>query len=119
MGYRGTVYVLQEIVNRLYEVLFNFLPVDAAYAQLRGRNGAGGPPAPPNGKPGNLPWQTAAKTRLDEALNKLPFLPRISASRELQMEVESLAHARDLPEVTPALVEEVLGKSAAAPDPEG
>jgi hypothetical protein len=40
MGYRGTVHILQEIVNRLYEVLFNFLPVDTAYAQKqRASNG--------------------------------------------------------------------------------
>ncbi|MCA9969855.1 MAG: chlorophyllide a reductase subunit Z [Anaerolineales bacterium] len=113
MGYRGAVYVLQEIVNRLYEVLFNFLPVDAAYAQARGQRGPGGPPpaaprAGVNGKPGNLPWQAEAKARLDAALEQMPFLPRISASRELQMRVEALAHDQALAEVTPELVEQVL-----------
>jgi chlorophyllide a reductase subunit Z len=108
MGYRGAVYILQEIVNRLYEALFQFLPVDGAYARARGegnpmQNGAGA-----NGAPGNLPWQPAAKTLLDGALEKLPFLPRISASRELQMKVEGLARGRQIAEVTPALVEEVL-----------
>ena len=107
MGYRGAVYILQEIVNRLYEALFQFLPVDAAYAQLR--NGAGALPA--SDSPGNLPWQTEAKTLLDAALDKLPFLPRISASRELQMKVETLARTRQLSEVTPTLVQELLASN--------
>jgi chlorophyllide a reductase subunit Z len=109
MGYRGTVFVLQEIVNGLYDALFNFLPVDAAYAQIRGGSGANGaPPAVESAKPGSLPWQPEAKSMLDAALDKLPFLPRISASRELQMKAESMARSRELAEVTPELVEETL-----------
>ena len=109
MGYRGTVYILQEIVNRLYEVLFNFLPVDAAYAQIRGNHSPnGGPPVRKGDQPGNLPWQSEAKGLLDNALEQLPFLPRISASRELQMRVETLAHERELAEITEDLVAEVL-----------
>jgi 3,8-divinyl chlorophyllide a/chlorophyllide a reductase subunit Z len=108
MGYRGAVYVLQEIVNRLYEVLFNFLPLDSAYAQKRAGNGATPTGGPTGGKPGNLPWQTEAKALLDTALEKLPFLPRISASREMQMKAEALAHQRKLSEVTVDLVEEVI-----------
>ncbi len=45
MGYRGAVWLVQEIVNRLYETLFNFLPVDGAYAKPQG--GPGMPPAGP------------------------------------------------------------------------
>lgn len=106
MGYRGCVYVLQEIVNRLYEGLFNFLPVDAAYAQIRSGNGT----APPtNGQQGgNMPWQPEARVMLDESLEKLPFLPRISASRELQMQAETAAQKRDLTEITVDLVAEIL-----------
>lgn len=117
MGYRGAVYVVQEIVNRLYEVLFNFLPVDAAYAQLRSGGLPGGASGGRNGaqsaKPGNLPWRPEAKTLLDGALDKLPFLPRISASRDLQMRTEALAQDRSLAEVTPEIVEEILKTSGA------
>ncbi|MBK9709876.1 MAG: chlorophyllide a reductase subunit Z [Kouleothrix sp.] len=102
MGYRGAVYVIQEIVNRLYEALFNFLPVDSAYAKSAAVATA------PAGSAGNLPWQPAAKALLDAALEQLPFIPRISASRQLQMQVEAVATQRGQAEVTPELVEETL-----------
>lgn len=123
MGYRGAVYVVQEIVNRLYETLFTFLPVDAAYAQIRGQNqmgrggnGSGGAPKPASGNAngtqgataGNFAWHPEAKRLLDVALDKLPFLSRISASRNLQMQVESVAESRELTEITPELVDEIL-----------
>jgi chlorophyllide a reductase subunit Z len=126
MGYRGAVYVIQEIVNHLYDTLFNFLPVDGAYA----KPAAGGPPAgvsaagkagsAGNGTnnlggatganaPGNLPWAAEAKALLDRALDKVPFLARISASRDLQMRVEAQARAKGLTQVPPELAADVLG----------
>ena len=104
MGYSGAVYVIQEIVNRLYDALFNFLPVDSAYAK-----GASAATSPAAGA-GNLPWHPEAKALLDAALEKLPFIPRISASRQLQMQVETLAKQRGQSEITPDLVEDALAK---------
>jgi chlorophyllide a reductase subunit Z len=104
MGYRGTVHLLQEIVNRLYDLLFNFLPVDGAYAQARSGNGS----APTTSDPGNLPWKAEASALLEQALEKLPFLSRISASRELQMKVEARARTQGLSEVTPEVALQVL-----------
>jgi chlorophyllide a reductase subunit Z len=109
LGYRGAVYVLQEIVNRLYEALFNFLPVDSAYAKS-----AGAPVAAAAAGAGNLAWQTDAKALLDAALEQLPFIPRISASRQLQMQVETLAKQRGLVEIIPELVEEALAQAQPA-----
>lgn len=106
MGYRGCVYVLQEIVNLLYEALFNFLPVDAAYGKSRGGAMNGAPP--PSAQAGNLPWDSEATAQLDAALAKLPFVPRISASRELQMQAEALATERELAQVTAEIVKELL-----------
>ena len=105
MGYSGAVYVVQEIVNGLYDALFNFLPVDKAYAAARG-----GPGALPANVPqaGNMRWQPQARALLDAELEQLPFIPRISASRELQLKVETLAHSRGVAEVTPELVQEGL-----------
>jgi chlorophyllide a reductase subunit Z len=109
MGYRGAVYLAQEIVNRLYEVLFNFLPVDSAYARS-----AGAPMAAAASGAGNLPWQAEAKLLLDAALEQLPFIPRISASRQLQMQVEALARQRGVAEIAPELVEEALAQGQPA-----
>lgn len=103
MGYAGAVYVVQELVNGLYEALFNFLPVDKAYAAQR----AGATPQG-EGKAGNLRWQPEARQQLDAALEQLPYIPRISASRELQFKIEALAHSGGHAEVTPALVQQAL-----------
>jgi chlorophyllide a reductase subunit Z len=111
LGYRGAVYLIQEIMNGLYNVLFNFLPVDAAYAG--GARAAGPPPAADT--PGNLPWQPAARELLDAALERLPYIPRISASRQLQMQVEAIARERNIAEVTPDIVDEALAASTVRP----
>jgi chlorophyllide a reductase subunit Z len=102
MGYSGTVYLLQEIVNRLYDTLFNFLPVDGAYSK-----NPGAPKMARDGR-GNLPWDPAAKELLDMTLEKMPFMSRISASRELQMQVEGLARSQELSTITTDLVEQAL-----------
>jgi chlorophyllide a reductase subunit Z len=102
VGYRGAAWLIQEIMNALYNQLFTFLPVDGAYAA--GRSGA--PVA--EAAPGNLPWQPAARARLDAALARLPYMPRISASRQIQLQTEALARQRALADVDEALVDEVL-----------
>lgn len=107
MGFRGTVYVIQEMVNMLYETLFNFLPLDSAYAAQNG--GAPARPAP-NPPTGIFVWTPDAKAVLDVALEKMPFIARISASRELQMRVEAAAQQRGLKEIDAALAREVLEK---------
>jgi chlorophyllide a reductase subunit Z len=99
MGYRGTVHIIQEIVNRLYDTLYNFLPLDTAYSQS------------PNGNHRGIPWQPEAKSILDEALEQLPFLARISASRELQMKVEAAARQRGMTDVSADLASEILMKA--------
>ncbi|MBA3946658.1 MAG: chlorophyllide a reductase subunit Z [Herpetosiphonaceae bacterium] len=102
MGYRGAVYVVQEIINALYDSLFNFLPIDN-HAK----------PASPAAKPvvssaPSLPWQADARVRLDQVLETMPFLPRISASRELQRAAETEADKYGLAEVTVEMVEAIL-----------
>ncbi|HMP42810.1 MAG TPA: chlorophyllide a reductase subunit Z [Roseiflexaceae bacterium] len=108
LGYSGAVYLIQEIMNALYNVLFNFLPVDAAYGAAR----PGAAPPPPPEAAGNMPWQAEARTLLDSALERLPYIPRISASRQLQMQVEAIARERGIDEITPELVDEALATSS-------
>ena len=107
MGYRGCVILMQEIVNRLYDGLLNFLPVDGAYAAARGQGGPGGAPAQAGAAApaGNLKWSAEARELLDAELAKLPYLPRISASRQLQMTIEGIARQRGVTEVDAALVQ--------------
>lgn len=107
MGYRGAVHIVQEIVNYLYDALYNVLPLDGAYAQSR----SGTPSTGANAAPGNLPWKPEAKALLDAALEKLPFLSRISASRELQMRVELHARSKGQQEVSEVLAAEALSLS--------
>ncbi len=105
MGYRGTVHLIQEVVNHLYDALFNFLPVDSAYKM---RDGDFSAATNVQSSPGNLPWEPEAKALLDEALERVPFLSRISASRELQMKVEAYAQQRGHQQVTQDVAAEVL-----------
>ncbi|MEO1164751.1 MAG: chlorophyllide a reductase subunit Z [Chloroflexota bacterium] len=112
MGYRGTVHLIQDIVNKLYDALFGFLPLDSAYSKAQGSGMAGAVKPAQVGDKGNMPWQADAQEVLDKALDKLPFLARISASRELQMRVETEAKANNLQEVTAELAMSVLAAQA-------
>ena len=107
VGYRGAVYLIQEIINGLYNTLFNFLPVDSAYGGGVRVNGA----AQAKDAAGNLPWNPASQQLLEQALEQLPFIPRISASRNIQMQVEILAQQRGLKEIGPDLVAEALAST--------
>lgn len=102
MGYRGAVMLVQEIMNNLYNTLFGFLPIDN-YAKA-----PGGPPPTQKAAAPSLPWQTDARALLDTTLANMPFLPRISASRELQFAAEERAGKAGLAEVTVEIVEAVL-----------
>jgi chlorophyllide a reductase subunit Z len=103
MGYSGVVYVLQEIINRYYEVVFNFLPYDdvKGAGQLRQVDN-------PLTGASNLKWTDEARARMDDQLAGVPWLSRISATRELRSTVERFAIKRALKEVTPDVVQEAL-----------
>ncbi len=115
MGYRGCVYLMQEIMNRLYDGLLNFLPVDGAYAAQRNAAGPGGPGGPPAAtagtESGNMPWNNEARQLLDQELERMPYLPRISASRQLQMLIEQLARQQGRQEIDAELVSQGLAQS--------
>lgn len=110
MGYAGAANIIQELVNRFYEMVFNFLPVE----QVKAPAGPGGPPratvagppAPPSAE--TMPWTKEATERLNAALEQVPYLARISASRSLRLAAEQAARARGAPEVTVDLVEAAI-----------
>ncbi|MWV53459.1 chlorophyllide a reductase subunit Z [Chlorobium phaeovibrioides] len=78
MGHSGAVFLLQEIVNSLYDMLFNFLPLNRL-------SEAG---ETPTQKP---EWDAEAEEFLNEAVKKAPFISQISFGRELKKKAELLA----------------------------
>ncbi|MGB8247098.1 MAG: chlorophyllide reductase subunit Z, partial [Chlorobium sp.] len=72
------VWLLQEIVNALYDMLFNFLPIQK-------RTGTDEPPQ------AKMAWSSEAETLLNEMVKKAPFISQISFGRELKKRAENLA----------------------------
>ncbi|MCS6773239.1 MAG: chlorophyllide a reductase subunit Z [Anaerolineae bacterium] len=103
MGFSGVVYLVQEIVNRYYELVFNFLPFDnlAGGAQLR-------EVVNPLTMASRLVWTEEARRQLEQHLETIPWISRISASRELRAQVERYAVRHALKEVTPEVVARAL-----------
>jgi chlorophyllide a reductase subunit Z len=94
MGHSGVVWMVQEIVNALYDMLFNFLPITR-------RQSASAAPAQP------LKWTPEANAILEEIVRKAPFISQISFGRELKRKAETLATARSLDTVTPDLLKQL------------
>lgn len=78
MGHSGAVWLLQEIVNALYDMLFNFLPIQK-------RTGTDETPLT------KMAWSSEAETLLQEMVKKAPFISQISFGRELKKRAESFA----------------------------
>ena len=91
MGNSGAVYLLQEIVNALYDMLFNFLP-------LNRRGPAGEDTA------GKVTWSSEANAILNETVKKAPFISQISFGRELKRKAEQLTLKQGKDSVTPDIM---------------
>jgi chlorophyllide a reductase subunit Z len=79
MGYSGATYLIQEVSNALFDMLFHILPlasqmdkVDATLAK----------PTKP------LPWTDDAKTKLEAMVDEQPVLIRISVAKRLRDRAE-------------------------------
>ncbi|MCS7062400.1 MAG: chlorophyllide reductase subunit Z, partial [Anaerolineae bacterium] len=73
---------------------------------------AGGPPKPSGAE--TMPWTKEATDRLNAALDAVPYLARISASRALRAAAEQAARARGLKEVTLEMIEAAIAQGAAS-----
>jgi chlorophyllide a reductase subunit Z len=104
MGYSGVIYIVQEIVNRYYDLVFNFLPFDnvVAAGQLKEVTLTAA---------SKLVWSEAARARLEQQLEGIPWISRISASRELRAQVETYAVRHQVREVTLEVVERALAQA--------
>jgi len=95
MGHSGAVFLLQEIVNALYDMLFNFLP-------LNRKSDSAAP------SPRKMEWNADAEALLNEAVKKAPFISQISFGRELKKKAEEQALRQGKEAVTAETVSLIL-----------
>jgi chlorophyllide a reductase subunit Z len=106
MGYSGVIYIVQEMANRFYDIVFNFLPYDNV-------KDAGGLKDISSTLTAarNLVWKDEARAQMETHLEGIPWLSRISATRELRTSVEQYAVKNNLSEVTVEVVEKALANA--------
>ena len=85
MGYSGATYILQEVCNALFDVLFHILPLGTELDKVE---------ATPARRHEELPWDDAAKAALDELIDSQPVLVRISAAKRLRDAAERASPPR-------------------------
>ena len=99
MGYSGSVYLIQEVCNSLFDALFNILPlgtemdkVDPTPAKLQSSIQA-------------MPWEQEAQELLNKLISKQPVLTQISAAKKIRDEAELEARKQNIEKVTVACLQ--------------
>lgn len=100
MGYSGASWLIQEVCNSLFDMLFDILPrageldaIEPTAARQRGE----------------LPWEIDAQVALDDHISNEPILVRISAAKRLREAAEREARRLNSPEVGRQHVEAAAG----------
>jgi chlorophyllide a reductase subunit Z len=94
MGFSGATYLVQEIVNILYDVLFQFLPSHKQNFEF----------VDPNKK---FVWTKEAREMLADLTRRAPFISQISFSRELKTKAELYAQKKGLDTITPDVLAQI------------
>jgi chlorophyllide a reductase subunit Z len=96
MGYSGAAWLIQEVCNALFDILFDILPrageldaIEPTAARQRV----------------SIAWNADAQASLETCLNNEPVLVRISAAKRLRDAAEREARSAQAPEVTRQHVE--------------
>jgi len=92
MGYSGATYLIQEVCNCLFDVLFNILPLGTALDEKQEATPSRIQPA--------LQWDPAAQEMMDKLVERQPIIARISAAKTLRDASEATARREGSKRVT-------------------
>jgi chlorophyllide a reductase subunit Z len=96
MGYSGATWLVQEVCNALFDILFDILPRASELDAIE-------PTAARQRM--SIAWNADAQASLETCLNNEPVLVRISAAKRLRDAAEREARSAQAPEVTRQHVE--------------
>jgi chlorophyllide a reductase subunit Z len=94
MGYSGSVYLIQEVCNCLFDALFNILPLGTEMDKVDRT------PAKVQSSLKTMPWEQEAQTLLNKLISNQPVLTQISAAKRMRDEAELEARKQNIERVT-------------------
>jgi len=94
MGYAGSVYLIQEVCNSLFDALFNILPLGTEMDKVDRT------PARIQSSIKTMPWELEAQELLNKLISNQPVLTQISAAKRMRDEAELEARKQNIERVT-------------------
>jgi len=94
MGYAGSVYLIQEVCNSLFDALFNILPLGTEMDKVDRT------PARVQSSIKTMPWEVEAQELLNKLISNQPVLTQISAAKRMRDEAELEARKQNIERVT-------------------